>query len=543
MQESVSFESIRGQLGSLTLGGLLRDRAINFRDATYLDQLHPTRNGKEVCTFSQLKHRADQISSALIDRGYRAGDSIAIAGVNSIDWVAVFLGVTQVGMVLVTLNVRYRREELSYMLETSQARIAITPATNQGFNLAELYGELLQELPLLDDVIFFDDEVDVGHSFSLLRDSFVNESIDEWIEGVKPLDPAVILFTSGTTGRPKGATITHRSIIASAWAQAEHFGIGSGDSMAGHMPFNHVGGLTCTLITSMIGASRIHLMETFSPKGAIEMISTERLTSFSGVPTMFNLILADPSFASIDTSCVRYVVVGGSNVDPTLASEIAAAFPKATIHNLYGLSETSGACIISPLGDSLALVSTTLGSAIGDFRLKVVDDAGLDVGIDSDGELCVSGDCVVLGYWKDSLNTASMKDSEGWLRTGDIVQITFDGHVVLRGRKKEMFIQGGFNVYPVEVENVLAKYPDVALVAGIGVADSILGEVGRYYIVPKHGSNIDLFGLAQFAKERLASYKLPVEYVIAESLPFTPVGKIQKSILKDVITAPVIRTK
>ncbi len=516
-----------------TLGELLEASAADSPSAPYLVQDH-----LEV-SFSDLKHRADAISKSLLGRGYRPGDRLAIAGTNRREWVEFFLGVTQVGMILVTLNVRYRRSELQYMLSHSGARAVLTPAANQGFDLAALYGDLARELPELDEVFYFDPpEGTLGFDALLRERDSIGDELTQYRSEVGGDSPAIILFTSGTTGQPKGATITHRSIIASAQAQVDHFGTLPSDRMAGHMPFNHVGGITCTLVASLIARNTVVLMENFSPRGAIELINSQHLTVFSGVPTMFVLIMADPTFANLDTSRIRQVIAGGSNVEPRLCEEIQRSFPNATLCNLYGLSETSGSCIISPLDDTPEEISSTLGTAIGEFRLRALGaDGPLAPG--EEGELQVFGDCVVAGYWNDPAETAKAISSDGWLSTGDMVTIAPDGHVTLKGRKKEMFIQGGYNVYPVEVENLLTSHPKVAMAAGIGITDPVLGEVGRYYVVARGAELPSVAELDEFCRARLADYKVPREYVFVSELPLTPVGKIQKSILATSIKAPV----
>ena len=514
-----------------TLGALLARAADEDGTRVYLVE-----DGKAI-TFAEMKRRADAVSSSLLRRGYVPGDRVAIAGTNRSAWVEALLGVTQVGMVLVTLNVRYRREELAYMLGRSGAVAAITPSVHQGFDLASLYRDLTHELPALREVFFLDD-VPGALSFADLATGDETDLAD-LTTAVKAEDPALILFTSGTTGLPKGATITHRSIIASGRAQAEHFGMLPEDRMCGHMPFNHVGGVTCTLVASLTARSSVALLENFTPSGAIDLIAGGGLTVFSGVPTMFVLMLADPSFAALDTSAIRLLVAGGANVEPSLLAKIRGTFPEANICNLYGLSETSGACIISPLDDSDTEVASTLGTAIGNFELRAVGPNGAPVEADQDGELQVKGDCVVAGYWEDPAASSAAIDAEGWLSTGDIVSIAADGHVTLRGRRKEMFIQGGYNVYPVEVENVLTSHPGVAMAAGIGVPDPVLGEVGRYYVVPRGETAPSPEELDAFCRERLADYKVPREYVFAKALPLTPVGKIQKAILTTAVPGEV----
>ncbi|HEY1973312.1 MAG TPA: AMP-binding protein, partial [Pseudonocardia sp.] len=259
------------------------------------------------------------------------------------------------------------------------------------------------------------------------------------------------------------------------------------DAYASAMPLNHVGGITCTITSALIGGSSVLLAPAFSPAGALRDISERGATVFSGVPTMWTLVLGHESFPKRDTSSVRVAVVRGSNADPTLCAAIVAGFPSARLTNLYGLSEVSGACVLSAPDDDAATVAQTLGTPLDGVQARVIDPAGADVAPGADGEL--------LG-------------------------------------RKELFLQGGYNVYPVEVENVLTAHPDVAMAAGIGVPHPVLGEVGRYYVLPVAGRRPSAAELAAFCADRLADYKVPRQFEFVEQLPTTPSGKVAKAELR-----------
>ena len=512
-----------------TIGATLAEATADSPDRPFLiDQDGTT-------TFAELKLRADMVSQGLIERGYSSGDRLAVAVTNRREWAEVFFGAAQIGVVVVTLNVRYRESELEYMLNQSESRGVVAHASLAGFDYVGFYQDFMSRIPTVKDLFFLDHP-----SYESLVDHEANISaLEVATNGVVPSDPAVILYTSGTTGRPKGATITHQSILSSAIAQVEHFATAPNDSMAGHLPFNHVGGITCTLVGSLVARSSIHLIESFSAAEAIRVLSTGQLTTFSGVPTMFVLLLANPELAKVDTHKIRNVVVGGSNVEPALLAKLKVVFPSARLFNLYGLSETSGSCIISSPTDTDEQITSTIGEATGEYELRCVDLNMNPVPKGSEGELQVRGDCVISGYWRMPEETSAAISDDGWLSTGDMAIIRQDDHVVLKGRKKEMFIQGGYNVYPVEVENVLTQHPSVAMAAGIPVDDSHMGEVGRYYIQLRVGHAATPEELIEFCTSRLADYKLPRQIVFVEEFPLTPVGKIQKSVLKERITAQV----
>jgi fatty-acyl-CoA synthase len=482
-------------------------------------------------SFAGLDALADRCAAGLAARGIIAGDRVAVAGLNTVDWLTLFFGATRLGAAVVTLNVRYRETELEYMLGQSGARLVVTPAELAGFDYRGLYAGLSPRLPGLEYVVLFGDDGPDG--FGALLESGAGAPTAELTADT----PAVVLYTSGTTGRPKGAVLTHGSLLASARGQQQRQSTGPGDALVATLPFNHVGGITCTVLHALVAGARVALVPAFSPAAALRAAAEHRATVLAGVPTMYVLMLAEQAKSGHDLSAVRIAVAGGSNVDPPLARAMAEAFPGAHVENLYGLSETSGACVISAVDDDLATVCETLGTTLTGVEARVVDPAtGAEVPDGSDGELQLRGPSVAVGYWEMPDETAAAF-VDGWLSTGDMVSRRPDGHLVLRGRLKEMFLQGGFNVYPVEVENVLAAHPGVALAAGIGIPDDVLGEVGMYFVVPRDPDAPPTDGeLTAWCRERLADYKVPRRIEVRGELPTTPAGKIAKAQLRGEVT-------
>jgi fatty-acyl-CoA synthase len=478
-------------------------------------------------TFGGLDALADRCAAGLAARGIAAGDRVAVAGLNTVDWLTLFFGATRLGAAVVTLNVRYRETELEYMLGQSGTRLAVTPAELAGFDFRGLYAGLAPRLPALESVVFFGDDGPDGFSALLDGDGEVPAA------DLAPDTPAVVLYTSGTTGRPKGAVLTHGSLLASAGGQQQRQSTGPDDVLVATLPFNHVGGITCTIVHALVAGARVALVPAFSPAAALQAAAEHRATVLAGVPTMYVLMLAELAKSDHDLSAVRIAVAGGSNVDPPLARAMAEAFPGAHVENLYGLSETSGACVISAVHDDLATVCETLGTPLAGIEARVVDPVtGTPVPDGEDGELQLRGPSVAAGYWEMPDETAAAF-RDGWLSTGDMVSRRADGHLVLRGRLKEMFLQGGFNVYPVEVENVLAAHPGVALAAGIGIPDDVLGEVGLYFVVPRDpAAPPTAQQLTDWCRERLADYKVPRRIEVRGELPTTPAGKIAKAQLR-----------
>jgi acyl-CoA synthetase (AMP-forming)/AMP-acid ligase II len=502
------------------LGAELRTAALDCPDRTFL-----VGDGDPV-TFADLDTRADRCAAGLTARGIVPGDRVAVAGLNTVDWLTLFFGATRLGAAVVTLNVRYRETELEYMLGHSGARMVVAPAVG-GFDHRAMYAALRPRLPGLESVVWFGDDGPDG--FAALLSSSGEASGGPVVPGTA----AVVLYTSGTTGRPKGAVLTHGSLLASARGQQERQSTGPADVLVATLPFNHVGGLTCTVLHSLVSRARVALIPAVSPSAALAAGARHGVTILAGVPTMYVLMVAELAKTDHDLSTVRIAVAGGSNVDPPLARAMARAFPGARVQNLYGLSETSGACVMSASDDDLETVCETLGTPLSGVDVRVVDPVtGAEVADGHDGELQLRGDSVAAGYWQMPAESAEAF-RDGWLATGDMVTRRPDGHLVLRGRRKEMFLQGGFNVYPVEVENVLAAHPGVALAAGIGVPDDVLGEVGLYFVVPADAASPPTTDeLTTWCRERLADYKVPRRFEIRAELPTTPAGKIAKAQLR-----------
>lgn len=500
-----------------TLAGELISRADLSPDLAFII------DGDSVSTYGDVRLRARSVAAALLGHGYVRGDRLAVIAPNQSEWIDILFGAASIGVAIVALNVRYRETELRYMLNQSGARGVVCVTSTADFDFAEFFEGFRTQLPAVQDFFF------LGRSSGdeLWGTADPDGPLDESGMIARPEDPAVILYTSGTTGQPKGAILTHQSLLASARAQAEHLGM-SADTMVGNMPLNHVGGLTCTVLSSLVSGGTVALIAAFSPAGALSLIENRKATIFAGVPTMWQLMLNHELAASANLDSLRIAIIGGSNVDAPLAEQMANKMPSVHMINLYGMSETSGGVILSAVDDDVATVSRTLGVIIGGFEHRVVDAEGNLT--DGDGELQIRGGSVAAGYWDDPEQSANAFLSGGWLATGDVVATEADGHIVFRSRRKEMYIQGGYNVYPAEVEAVLSAYPGIALAAGIGIPDVILGEVGRYFVVLANPGPTSE-DLMVWCSQRLANYKVPREIVFVDQLPLTPAGKIHKAAL------------
>ncbi|MDA8360001.1 MAG: AMP-binding protein [Actinomycetota bacterium] len=504
-------------------------------------------------TFGELDRLATQVAAGLRSWGIRPGDRVAVAAPNGLPWLGLFFGATRLGAALVTLNPRYREQELRYMLNQSSARLLLCPASTPELDFAAFFAVFRTEVPTVERYVFLDppteegrfegvttfdelltagDATEVGEPTSAEGEGAVTGRPTGADGGPAPSDPAVILYTSGTTGKPRGAVLTHASLLASARAQVAHLGWDEHTSTVGSLPLNHVGGLTCGILSLLVAGGTVVLLPAFSPSAVLAATAEHRTTVLSGVPTMFVMLLQALAANPVDVDSLRQVIVGGSILDPSLAEQVAAAWPDAQLVNLYGLSESSGASVLSAPGDDLDMVTRSIGVVIGDFEGRVVDESGNPVAPGIVGELQLRGACVAAGYWEMPEETAETFLPGGWLATGDMVEAEADGHLAVRGRKKELYIQGGFNVYPAEVEAVLGTHPAVALAAGFGVPDPVYGEVGAYVVVPRPGAAVDPDELRSWCAARLADYKVPRYVTVAPEVPLTPAGKVAKAELR-----------
>lgn len=481
---------------------------------------------KEI-TFQEMYDISERLASSFLRNGLGYDDRIALLAPNQIEWLITFYAASKIGASIVPLNVRYREYEFRYMLNHSKAKAIVSVSDFSGFNFLEFFQSFQSEIPTVEKYFF------IGCGFhDLLRDQ-PDIRVKQLKNQVKPDDTILMIYTSGTTGKPKGAMITHQSILASAKAQAEHFLITEKDVAIGALPLNHVGGITCTVMVALISRSQVILIPTFIPKTVLESIGRFKATIVGGVPTMYYMLLNEMKSRPFDLHTLRLCIVGGSSVDKELVRQIASHFPSAKTVNLYGLSETSGACVLSKLTDSVEKVGASIGVPIGDFQMKVVDGRKADLPFEKPGELAVKGACVAKGYYGRLEETKESFSPDGWLYTGDIVTMDEQQYIYFHGRKKEMYVQGGFNIFPAEIEEWLIKHPKVLMAAGIGIPDQFLGEIGIYYIVPKQGEAVSAEELELYCSQFLADYKLPKKFFIVDNLPVTSSGKIQKEKLKE----------
>ena len=515
---------------SKTVVSALAHAAASHRKTAYIDQ-------GVVYSWQQVDQMATQLAQRLRALGLRQGDRIGIILPNSIEWVVTYFAAAKMGAVVVGLSVRYRDSELDFMLSDSRVSLVLAPRVFSDFDYERYLGAARTRVPTLRHALFVDAAGAMREdSFPALLDA-AERAVDAEPGAAANAVPApddllMIIYTSGTTGRPKAAGLTHRSQLASARAQCAHTRLVADDLVQLAMPLNHVGGITCGVLSMLLAGAACELVPAFNPEVVLTMTRQHPPTMLVGVPTMLTLLLMQPTLTEADFSRLRLIIVGGSNVEPALLTRLQTTFPSATIMNLYGLSESSGAIVMTPWQASPKALLQSIGTPLDGAELRVVAPDGRAVASPEIGELWFRGAGVIDAYVGTERDTSAF-DADGWLHTGDLGYVDEQGLVHLMGRQKDMFIQGGFNVYPAEVEGVISAHPGVTMAAGIGVPDPVLGEVGRYYVVPRPDVALTESELQVWCRERLADYKVPRQIVIRQQLPLTPAGKIHKAVLRD----------
>ena len=514
-----------------TIGAALTSAAERHQAASaYIDR-------GAVQSFAQFDADTDRIAGGMLSAGLARGDCVGVLALNQIEWLQVFFAAAKIGVGVVGLSVRYRESEFELMLGDSKAKMLFTLTSFDGFDFVGLAERLRTRLPSLTRVVTLDSVAGAPSGLAALADAPPNSAkLAAARAAVNADDLAMVIFTSGTTGRPKGAALTHRTMLAAAAAEAAHIKAGPKDLVQLALPFNHVGGITCSVLTLLLAGGCCDLVPAFKADDVLGMMVKNPPTIIIGVPTMLTLLLMNRDEVTVDLGSVRLVITGGSNADSTLLSQLQQAMPKATVMNLYGLSEASGALVMTPWDIAQDELMASIGRPLEGAQVRVLDSTGQPVSAGEVGELCFRHLGVVGGYVGQA--SSDSFDAEGWLHTGDLALIDARGLIVLKGRKKDMFIQGGFNVYPAEVEGFIAQHPKVLMVAGIGVPDPVLGEVGRYFIVAKPGIGLTEDEIKQHCMQKLADYKVPRQIVLRDQLPMTPAGKIRKAALRDEVIKP-----
>jgi len=514
-----------------TIGELVGSAALRFgeREAVV--------DGSERFTFESLGERIRGAAGAAIAAGIEHGDRVAIWAPNTWEWIVAALGAVSAGAVLVPINTRFKGREANYVLGKSGARLLFTVRGFLDLDFPALLHDAGRLPPALERIVLLRGEPGEGaEAFGSFvgRGAAVPESDVEVRAGaVGPGDLSDIIFTSGTTGSPKGVMASHAQSLRVFDTWSRIVGLAEGDRYLIVNPFFHTFGYKAGILACMMQGATIIPHAVFDVPTVLQRIAEEHVTVLPGPPALYQSILNVPDRSAHDLSSLRLAVTGAAVVPVEMIKRMRSELTFDTILTAYGLTESTGTATMCRQGDDPETIATTSGCAIPDTEVRVVDDAGNEAARGEPGEVVVRGYNVMRGYYEDPDQTAETIDEDGWLHTGDIGVMDARGYLRITDRKKDMFIVGGFNAYPAEIENELLRHPAVAQAAVVGAPDDRLGEVGVAFVVARVGETADPEAIVAWAREQMANYKAPRRVEVVDVLPVNASGKVLKFELRE----------
>ena len=533
-----------------TIGAYLDDIAVRHADREALVVAHQDVRW----TYRQFHEKVNRLAAGLLKLGLVPGDRIGIWAQNCSEWVLTQFATAKAGLVMVNINPAYRRAELEYVLDKVQCSALILAPSFKSSDyigmLQDVVPELArsapgrlqaQKLPRLRHVIQLGSEPTPGmHIFDAVAESASDADLEqlERLAATLQFDDAVnIQFTSGTTGAPKGATLTHHNILNNGFFIGEAMRLTERDRLCIPVPLYHCFGMVLGNLACVThGAAMVYPGEGFDPKAVLDTVQAEKCTGLHGVPTMFIAILDHPDFASYDLSGLRTGIMAGSPCPIEVMNRVISQMHMKEITIAYGMTETSPVSFQSSVEDPVGLRVSTVGRVHPHLEVKIVDAEGRIVPRGEKGELLTRGYSVMPGYWGDEEKTRESIDAARWMHTGDLAVIDDDGFCSIVGRSKDMVIRGGENIYPREVEEYLYRHPKVLDVQCVGVPDAKYGEELCACIILRPGMQADADEIRAFCNGQIAHYKVPRYIRFVESFPMTVTGKIQKYLLRQQVT-------
>jgi acyl-CoA synthetase (AMP-forming)/AMP-acid ligase II len=510
----------------LTVPALIERAAAEFADLEAV--VVPGDGGDDLrWTFADLAERAHRAAQAFLAAGVEPGDRVAIWAPNIPEWIEAVLGIHLAGGVLVPLNTRFKGPEAADILGRSRARLLLCVNGFLGTDYAGMISAERANLPNLEQVVVLRGEAPGG---AVAWQDFLDRGDDAArpLPDVAEEDLSDILFTSGTTGRPKGVLATHHQSVRVFTDWSDIIGLTRGDRYLIVNPFFHTFGYKAGILASLIQGATMVPEPVFDVPTVLRRISDEQISMLPGPPTLYLSILNHPDRADYDLDSLRLIVTGAAAVPVEMINRLRTELSVETILTAYGLTESTGTVSMCRQGDAPEVISGTSGRAIPDVEVRIVDPDNVEVPRGEQGEIVVRGYNVTHGYFEDPDATAATIDADGWLHTGDIGVMDDAGNVDITDRLKDMFIVGGFNAYPAEIENTLMGHDAIAQVAVVGVPDDRMGEVGHAFVVLRPDADLDADSLVDWCRERMANYKVPRGVHIVDALPLNASGKVLK---------------
>ena len=526
-----------------TVPGLLGRAADRWPDAEALVE------GDRRLTFAELAAAGEQSVRAAMAAGIEPGDRAAIWAPNIGEWVIAALGVLGAGGVVVPINTRFKGSEAGYVIEKSGAEVLFTVTDFLGTDYVAMLRDALggpaghdtpvQGLPGLRRIVALRGPAPEARGWEAYLSGLDGAGLPSPEEArartaeVSPDALSDILFTSGTTGKPKGVMSTHRQSVRVFEAWSGIVGLTEGDRYLVVMPFFHSFGYKAGWMACLLRGATIVPQLTFDLDEVLANVERERITMLPGAPTMYQAILEHPDRDRYDLSSLRLAVTGAAAVPVELVRRMRDELTFQNVITAYGLTECTGTATACRADDDPETIATTSGRAIPDVEVRVVDDDGAEVPRGEPGEIVVRGYNVMQGYFDEPEQTAEAIDADGWLHTGDVGVMDERGYIDITDRKKDMYIRGGENVYPAEVEGMLVEHPAIAQAAVVGSPHERWGEVGVAFVIPRQGAEVDPDEVVAWAKGRMANYKVPAEVRVVDALPLNASGKVLKFELRD----------
>ncbi len=460
-------------------------------------------------TYREYRERVNAVARGLMALGLKKGEHIAVWAINLPEWPLLELAASKAGLVLVTINPVLRAKEIEYILQNGDVAALFFIARVRDHDCLATMREM----------------VATAEQVSL-------DALNERQASVQPTDPAQILYTSGTTGFPKGAIQTQRAILNNGRIFALRWNVQQGERICTAMPFFHAGGCVLGIMAALGVGATLHPLMAFDPLKTLQVLSSEHCARFGGVPTMLLAMMQYPDFAQYDLSSLQSVVSGGSPVPVYLMEQVKERMgANATI--VFGQTEASAAITLTRQDDSFELKSATVGVPMPYGEVKIIDSAtGALVLCGERGELCCRGYLVMAGYYNMPEKTANAIDSDGWLHTGDLATMNAQGYINIVGRLKDMVIRGGENIFPTEIEEFLIRHPKIADVQVLGVPDKFFGEELLAIVIPRAGTELSEAELREYCKGQISHQKIPRYFQFVEAYPLTASGKVQKFVLR-----------
>ncbi|HEX6844117.1 MAG TPA: AMP-binding protein [Actinomycetota bacterium] len=513
-----------------TIGEQLDRTAERWPDADALVARH---QGLRL-TYRELHAEAERAGRAFLALGVAKGDRVGVWSPNRVEWAVVQYATAKVGAILVNVNPAYRLHELRHALATAGVSVLVSARRFHRGDYVAMLDELRSQLPDLRTVVFLDEEpappwAQTWSAFLDGAERVPTEDLRAREALLDPDDPINIQFTSGTTGAPKGATLTHHNVLNNGYLVGARLRYAAGDRVCVPVPFYHCFGMVLGNLACLAhGACVVLPGESFDAGETLGAIEAERCTSVYGVPTMFIAMLEDAGFDGFDLTSLRIGVMAGSPCPVEVMRRVIDRMHAREMTICYGMTETSPVSFQSLPDDDLDLRVSTVGHVHPWVEAKVVDPDGRTLPRGREGELCIRGYLVMRGYWQDPESTRATIDEAGWLRTGDLAVMREDGAVNIVGRLKDMIIRGGENVYPREIEEFLFTHPKIADVQVIGVPDPVYGEAVCAWVELHPGETATDEEIQEFCRGQIATYKIPRYVRFVEGFPMTVTGKIQK---------------